>query len=84
MENKDPQGAINLSERLRKAIEELVIEYEGHQIKLTTSIGIAKWGPMDNLDTLMNQADRALYQAKESGRNCVCSSCFDHQQLKLV
>ncbi|MBW8182135.1 sensor domain-containing diguanylate cyclase [Shewanella nanhaiensis] len=84
MENKDPQGAINLSERLRKAIEDLVVEFEGQQIKLTTSIGVAKWGPMDNLDTLMNQADHALYQAKESGRNCVYSSCFDHQQLKLV
>jgi diguanylate cyclase (GGDEF)-like protein len=84
MENKDSQGAIDLAERLRKAIENLVIVFEGHQITVTTSVGIAKWELVDNLDSLMNQADNALYRAKNSGRNCVHSSCFEHQQLKLV
>lgn len=84
MENDDPQGTINLSERLRSAIEDLVIEFEGHQIRITTSIGIAKWTPNDNLDSLMNQADNSLYQAKNFGRNCIHFNNFESKQLNLV
>ncbi|GGI91919.1 deoxynucleoside kinase [Shewanella hanedai] len=84
MENKESQGAIDLSERLRKAIENLVVVFEGQTIQITTSIGIAKWQPIDNLDSLLNQADNALYLAKKLGRNCVQSSCLERQQLKLV
>ncbi len=44
-------------------------------IKLTTSIGIAlsSWDnpqPSVNLDTLLRHADQAMYQAKQTGRNC--------------
>ena len=84
MENKESQGAIDLSERLRKAIENLVVVFEGQTIQITTSIGIAKWQPIDNLDSLLNQADNALYLAKKLGRNCVQSSCLERKKLKLV
>lgn len=39
---------------------------------ITISIGIAEWGRGDSFKTLLVRADRAMYQAKYSGRNRVC------------
>jgi diguanylate cyclase (GGDEF)-like protein len=61
-------------ENLRKAIEEFQISAEGHKIKVTVSIGATTGKKTDNLGALIKQADRMLYRAKESGRNCIVSS----------
>ncbi|MHB0762814.1 GGDEF domain-containing protein [Stutzerimonas sp. NM35] len=39
---------------------------------VTISLGIALMQPQDNLEALIDRADQALYQAKQSGRNRVC------------
>lgn len=41
-------------------------------LQVTTSIGLAEMHPDDSLDSLIGRADRGLYRAKQSGRNCVC------------
>ena len=42
------------------------------QVELTVSIGAAEWlGPSESFDALMERADRAMYVAKDSGRNIV-------------
>ncbi|KZK74500.1 MAG: diguanylate cyclase [Pelodictyon luteolum] len=70
----DAATALDISERLRKIISATPVPHEHHQPsgQLTVSIGIATF-PDDASDwyTLINNADRALYEAKAQGRNSV-------------
>ena len=64
------EKAIVPLERLRKAVEEYPFSYNGQDIKITISIGISE--VCENITTvhqLFDDADRALYKAKENGRN---------------
>lgn len=66
------EGAKIFAERLRKAVEELDFDFDGKSVKITISIGLATY-PESAQDkrTLVESADRALYMAKEAGRNNV-------------
>ena len=58
-----------LAENIRQHVEATMLA--GH--KITCSIGIAFWqGEKDTADQLFKRVDRALYKAKNQGRNCVC------------
>ena len=64
-------GAL-LAERVRHAIEKAVVRTPGGDIKLTTSVGLAiKGETSEPLDKIVANADTALYQAKNNGRNRV-------------
>ncbi|MDD4615592.1 MAG: sensor domain-containing diguanylate cyclase [Alphaproteobacteria bacterium] len=65
-------AAYDVADRLRKHIEEKPI-VAGHQaISCTVSIGIAELIPEDSgIDDLLRRADKALYAAKQAGRNRV-------------
>jgi len=66
-------GAAEVAERLRAAVESAeVVREEGMPIRVSVSIGVAALAGDANLDTLMSQADDALYDAKRTGRNRVC------------
>lgn len=74
LNSTDSVGAEILAERLRKAAQALPIKHAGHEFNLTVSIGIAQYSEGDTLDNLMEEADKALYQAKNTGRNkTVCA-----------
>lgn len=63
-----------LGERIRRAIEKCKIEIDSKTLSVTASVGIATLSagaPDMNAETLVAAADRALYVAKDSGRNCV-------------
>jgi diguanylate cyclase (GGDEF)-like protein/PAS domain S-box-containing protein len=66
-----PDATIEAGERicarLGKALAHAVTVYEGHEIFVTTSIGLARLG--DCADTAMAEADHALYAAKGAGRD---------------
>ena len=63
-------GALIVAERLRQRIEQLEVPGVGH---ITASLGIATFPQhASSRDTLVVAADRALYNAKSTGRNCVC------------
>ncbi len=64
------EDSAQVAQRILTAIGS-VFEVEGHCFRLSISIGIACF-PQDGQDaeTLLNNADVALYKAKESGRNC--------------
>jgi diguanylate cyclase (GGDEF)-like protein len=65
-----PKGALEVAERIRTRIAETPLELEHKQVVSSVSIGIACY-PEDGrtLDSLAAHADRALYAAKQEGRN---------------
>jgi diguanylate cyclase (GGDEF)-like protein len=64
--------AYETAERLRRSIEQLQIPVSEGEVRLTVSIGVATAGPdTETVAALINQADRALYEAKRGGRNRV-------------
>ena len=56
-------------ERLRKAVEENRFRYKGQDLKVTISGGISSNNDIENLWDMFDLADKALYKAKECGRN---------------
>ncbi|MCS6908944.1 MAG: diguanylate cyclase [Anaerolineales bacterium] len=67
------QAAIQVAERLRVAFEQNPIEYEGKRFFVTASFGVSHrcLPERGDLEQLFSAADRALFQAKEAGRNRV-------------
>jgi len=63
------EQSVQLAEQLRRQIEKLTVHAEEKTIKITASFGVASG--IDDLDTLGGQADKAMYQSKQSGRNAV-------------
>ena len=65
-------GAVNMAERIRQGIEKGQVIFDGARLAVTVSIGVAVW-PRDGLSgpELVVAADRALYAAKQGGRNRV-------------
>jgi len=65
---------IHMAERIREKISntQFIINNES-KLKITISIGVAVYsGSKENSYTILSRADKALYRAKESGRNRVC------------
>jgi diguanylate cyclase (GGDEF)-like protein len=69
----DRPGALTLAERARVAIEEQQLSTDSGMIRFTVSIGIAQCedGADNAAQRMFEAADRALYAAKDAGRNCV-------------
>jgi len=65
--------AYKIADRLRKRIEEAKIILRKQETHITVSIGVANF-PLDSSDTdeLILKADKAMYEAKQKGRNRVC------------
>jgi diguanylate cyclase (GGDEF)-like protein len=62
--------ATRLAERIVRAIAQIPFRFEGQNLRLTTSLGIALYPTHgDNADELIAHADAAMYQAKEAGKN---------------
>jgi len=69
--NTPAANALFFAERLRKKVEQSETVFEGKTIKITISIGICDIQPsVSSSEIWLSLADKALYKAKESGRNC--------------
>jgi len=70
----DIEGALLVAEQIRQAVSELNIVHNEDIIPVTVSIGISETiiDSDEHPMLLLEQADKALYQAKRSGRNQVC------------
>lgn len=72
-QNADLKAALLAADRLRRTIEAMQIDTGSTVIRTSISIGVASREPrMADADALVNAADRALYRAKELGRNRSC------------
>ncbi|SMH62450.1 GGDEF domain-containing protein [Azospirillum agricola] len=70
----NPYVAVGIADRLRAAVEAMVIPHDGEDFRITVSIGVAAVGadgPDNGLDMALRRADDALYRAKDGGRNRV-------------
>ncbi|WP_322924481.1 diguanylate cyclase [Paenibacillus campi] len=68
------RAALNMAEQMRQRIEQHIFKLDGgQQLQLTVSIGVSVY-PQQAPKQMFQEADRALYYAKEHGRNQVCLS----------
>lgn len=72
LNNSDINSAAMMAERIRVAIEKAETICKANNIKMTVSIGVANFKKQECMDHLFDRADKALYSAKNSGRNQVC------------
>ncbi len=71
----DAAGGAVAAERVRQSIEALeILDKDGSRIPVTISVGLATLGPAEDVDRLIDRADRAMYAAKAAGRNRVAVS----------
>ncbi|WP_346355950.1 GGDEF domain-containing protein [Azotosporobacter soli] len=71
LDNCSDKGAYKVTEKLRRIIEQTQLFTKAGVLHITASFGIHTFGKRDEtLQQLMERADRNLYQAKQSGRNC--------------
>ena len=70
--NSEIDIATQIAERIRDKVADLSTLFQQNSIKLTISVGLtAKQKNENSLDSMLQRADKALYQAKNSGRNTV-------------
>jgi diguanylate cyclase (GGDEF)-like protein len=71
----DAERSVGAAERLRSALERHRFVFEGARIPLSASLGVAVFpGDGRDAETLLSAADRALYAAKQAGRNRVVAA----------
>ncbi|HET7838524.1 MAG TPA: diguanylate cyclase DgcA [Rectinemataceae bacterium] len=72
----DRERALIIAERIRKTIAETPSVYEGERLWVTVSLGLAQYIPGRDISgkSLIDRADRALYQSKQSGRDRICAA----------
>ena len=84
--------AIDIAERIRCKIKDLVVDFQGTSIKVTISIGSVTYKPSKGSKhltaeeigaDLIKKADKALYLAKNQGRDKVVSSGVISDYLAL-
>ena len=63
--------ANTIGERIRGALKEQMIRFNNIDIDITVSVGVATYNNGEALTELFDRADKALYKAKESGRDQV-------------
>ncbi|MCB1877189.1 MAG: GGDEF domain-containing protein [Chromatiales bacterium] len=71
LSNTAQGGAKHVAERIRIALQDANIPWEGRNLHLTASFGVASLRAGDDSTALFKRADEALYRAKRAGRNQV-------------
>jgi diguanylate cyclase (GGDEF)-like protein len=72
--NTGIESSIHIADNIRKSVEEMVTLYdENKELKVTISVGVSMTDVMSDkaIETSINKADNALYEAKRSGKNKV-------------
>jgi len=73
LSNTEIVGSCNLAERIRERISNSFCLHNSQSLAVTVSIGVTTLGNDKTWPSLFERADQALYQAKRTGRNKVCT-----------
>jgi len=68
----DVEEAYVVAERVREHID-TVFHYGEHEMSLTLTIGVSMFAKGMDIAQCVNRADKALYEGKRLGKNCVCA-----------
>jgi diguanylate cyclase (GGDEF)-like protein len=84
MNGKSLDEAYAIAEELHKNIRENVIEFEGKEIRINTSIGVANYPEtVQDLQKVLDRADKAMYYGKTHGRGrIVVDGRWDPEDMK--
>jgi diguanylate cyclase (GGDEF)-like protein len=69
LSNSTEQQSLRIGERFRRDMEEFQLTCGTETIRITISIGVARYHPGESLESWIERADRAMYRAKQAGRN---------------
>ena len=70
--NSNSENSVKVAQRIQSKLAKTPIQVESTSLNITCSFGIAsKSSETENYNEIINQADKALYLAKDSGRNCI-------------
>lgn len=72
IQNMNDEGIMIFAQKIKDNIEKMEISYHQEIFKVTVSIGVSKLQDEGCLETLIEKSDKALYEAKRSGRNRIC------------
>ena len=64
-------AAREVLERVRQAIADMRLGFDGHELSITVSVGVVAVQTGEPFETALARADAALYRAKGAGRNLV-------------
>ncbi len=74
MPSASQEHAVEVAEQLRRAVARTAFHFQGKPVTITASCGVASFAPGDTPESVFGRADKALYQAKQQGRNRVVAS----------
>ncbi|WP_100636650.1 GGDEF domain-containing protein [Marinomonas sp. ef1] len=72
MRDTDIQNALKTAERLCKGMATHTFLINQQSVHITLSAGVIELDPTTDLENALDMVDKALYEAKSDGRNCVC------------
>jgi diguanylate cyclase len=70
------------AERARQAIQGARFRFEGQELCVTASVGVAELQPNEHVSVLVRRVDASLYASKTAGRNC--THCHADREIHLV
>jgi len=73
LKDTNSDTAHTVAEKIRLLAEQHHYSFSGTPLQVTVSLGLTEWLSSDTLHSLIARADRALYRAKQAGRNQVCT-----------
>ncbi|RJP41137.1 MAG: diguanylate cyclase [Desulfobacteraceae bacterium] len=79
----DCSSAVKLAQRIRRIIATHFLAVPDRR-KITVSIGVTEFNPQDSLSEFVHRADKAMYEAKGSGRNQIACSLRDSDSQSSI
>jgi len=73
----DEGGSVIAAERIRESVSQIVVVAGQQDVRFTVSIGAATYVRRASVEQILECADKALYAAKNGGRNQVCVGRLD-------
>ncbi len=83
----DLESSMKIAKNIRELVERMVITYDqDKQLQVTISVGVSmvELASDNDIEVAINKADNALYEAKRSGKNKVCSYSEDYGENYMI